>query len=122
MTHQTKIPEHNAGNVNEADLSRKLDAIGWALFLIWVGIAFIANVGWGWGLFGVAAIILGEAAIRWAKHLKVGGFWIAVGSMFVVGALWEWFGVPWPLAPILIVACGLALLWAALRGKDPMRK
>jgi hypothetical protein len=34
----------------------------------------------------------------------------------------ELFGVPWPLAPILIIACGLALLWAALRSKDLMRK
>jgi hypothetical protein len=38
------------------------------------------------------------------------------------GALLELFGVPWPLAPILIAACGLALLWAALRSKDPMKK
>ena len=68
-------------------LSQKLDAIGWGLFFIWMGIAFLLDVGWGWGLLGIAAIILGEALIRRNRNLKVEGFWIVVGFMFLVGGI-----------------------------------
>ena len=103
-------------------LSQKLDAVGWALFLIWVGIAVLADVGWGWGLLGVAAIILGEAVVRQLWDLNVGGFWIVVGLMFLAGGLWELFQVQWPLAPILLIGCGLAALWGAVSGKNLMKK
>ncbi len=29
-------------------LARKLDTIGWGVFLIWIGIAFLADAGWEW--------------------------------------------------------------------------
>lgn len=104
------------------DLSEKLDAIGWGLFLVWVGIAFLADVGWGWGLLGIAVIILGEAVLRWHLGLKVGGFWVACGLLFLLGGLWEIFEVPWPLVPVLIILCGLAVLWGAFSGRHMMRK
>jgi hypothetical protein len=40
-------------------LHRKLDAIGCALFFIWMGTAILANVGWGIGLIGIGVIIIG---------------------------------------------------------------
>jgi hypothetical protein len=40
-------------------LGRKLDAVGWGLFFIWMGIAIHADVGWGVGFLGVGLIILG---------------------------------------------------------------
>ena len=106
---------------NEA-LSQKLEAVGWALFLNWVGISVLADVGWGWGLLGVATIILGEAVVRRLWDLNVGGFWIVVGLMFLAGGFWELFQVQWPLAPILIIGCGLAVLWGAISGKHLMKK
>ena len=45
-------------------LHRKLDAVGCALFFIWIGIAILANVGWGIGLIGVGLIIIGLLATR----------------------------------------------------------
>ena len=112
---RSELPEREA-------LSQRLDAVGWALFMIWVGFAFLVDIGWGWGLLGVAAIILGETAVRWNRDLNVGGFWVVVGLMFLVGGLWELLQVPWPLAPILIIGCGLAILWGALSGKQMMKK
>jgi len=91
-------------------------------FFVWVGIAFLADVGWGWGLFGIAAIILGEAALRWRLGLNIGAFWIACGLLFLLGGLWELFKVPWPLGPVLIILCGVAILWGALSGRHVMRK
>lgn len=107
----------------EADaLSHKLDAIGWALFLIWVGFAVLADIGWGWGLIGIAAIILGEAGLRFQYQLNVGRFWIALGVLFLLGGLWDLFQVQWPLAPLILIACGIAVLWGALSGTHLMKK
>jgi len=90
--------------------ARKLDAIGWALFFIWVGIAWIANVGFGVGLLGVAAIILGMQAIRRLSGINVEFFWIVVGIGFGIGGLWEYLDVQTPLAPIVLIIAGVALL------------
>jgi len=90
--------------------ARKLDAIGWALFFIWVGIAWIANVGFGVGLLGVAAIILGMQAIRRLMGFNLEFFWIIVGIGFGIGGLWEYFDVQTPLAPIVLIIAGVALL------------
>lgn len=46
------------------NLDRKLDAVGWGLFFIWIGIAILADVGWGVGLIGVGLIILGGLVAR----------------------------------------------------------
>ncbi|MCP4316039.1 MAG: hypothetical protein GY789_08480 [Hyphomicrobiales bacterium] len=118
---QTQLGSHPNRGEKDA-LSQKLDAIGWALFLIWVGIASLADIGWGWGLLGVAAIILGETAFRWNLDLNIEGFWVVVGLMFLAGGLWELFQVSWPLAPFLIIGCGLTVLWGVLRGKHLMKK
>ena len=45
-------------------LHRRLDAVGWALFFIWIGIAILANVGWGIGLIGIGVIIIGSMVVR----------------------------------------------------------
>jgi hypothetical protein len=45
-------------------LDRRLDALGWGLFFIWIGVAFLADVGWGVGLVGVGLIILGTLVAR----------------------------------------------------------
>ncbi|MFC1694280.1 hypothetical protein ACFL1R_12320 [Candidatus Latescibacterota bacterium] len=44
--------------INKAELARKLDAAGWGLFFIWIGIALLSNVGWGIGLLGMGIITL----------------------------------------------------------------
>ena len=90
--------------------ARKVDAIGWALFFIWVGIAWIANVGFGVGLLGVASIILGMQAIRRLLGINVEFFWIVVGIGFGIGGLWEYLDVQTPLAPIVLIIAGIALL------------
>jgi len=45
-------------------MHRKLDAAGWGLFFIWIGIAVLSDVGWGVGLIGVGVIILGGLVAR----------------------------------------------------------
>lgn len=110
------------GRREKGALSQKLDAIGWGLFFLWTGIAILLDVGWGWGLIGIAAIILGEALVRKRMDLKVEGFWIVVGILFLAGGIWELVEVPLPFAPFAIIAIGLAVLWGAFSGKHMMKK
>ena len=46
------------------EVERKLDALGWGLFFIWIGVAILADVGWGVGLMGVGVIIIGAFVAR----------------------------------------------------------
>ncbi|MGB5331905.1 MAG: hypothetical protein WBM80_08215 [Woeseiaceae bacterium] len=92
------------------DRASKFDAAGWALFFIWVGIAWLAEVSIAVGLLGVAAITLGMQAIRKISGVRVEGFWVLVGLGFAVAGSWQWFDVGKPLAPLVLIAIGVALL------------
>lgn len=92
------------------DRGSKLDTIGWSLFFIWVGIAWIAELGTGIGLLGAAAITLGAQLARRIKGLNMEGFWVVVGAAFGLGGLWEIFDVQTPLAPLVLIILGIALL------------
>lgn len=93
------------------DRSGKFEAMGWALFFIWIGIAWLADVGLGVGLLGVAAITLGMQGVRRIYDVPVEGFWVLVGLGFAVAGFWQWFNVQLPLAPLVFIAVGVALLF-----------
>ena len=92
------------------DRNSRFDAAGWAAFFIWVGIAWLADVGLGVGLLGVAAITLGMQGLRKVYGVPVEGFWVLIGVGFAVAGLWQWFDIQQPLAPFVLIAAGLALL------------
>lgn len=99
------------------DRASKLDTLGWGLFFVWVGIAWLADVGLGIGLLGVAAITLGMQLVRKSKKLRVEGFWVVVGLLFALGGIWQLLAIETPLVPILLIVAGLALLVWMLRSK-----
>jgi len=108
---------HDQKFTNRQVLHKKLDAAGWGLFFIWIGIALFAHVGWGAGLLGVGIIILGTQVTRNYFGLKLEGFWVVAGSLFVLGGVWELFNVPHDLMPILCIVAGVTLLVSVLVGK-----
>jgi hypothetical protein len=112
-----KEGNHDQRLTNERVLHRKLDAVGWSLFFIWIGIAFLADVGWGLGLLGVGIITLGAQAARKYFGLRLEGFWIVVGFFFVVGGIWELYKIQFKLWPILFLIAGIALLVSTLAGR-----
>jgi hypothetical protein len=98
-------------------LEKKLEAAGWGLFFVWIGAAIITGIGWGTGLIGVGAIILcGQVARRYLV-VKTEGFPILLGSLFVIGGIWELFTIQSSLAPVLCIIAGLAMLASALLSK-----
>ena len=92
------------------DRASKFEAAGWALFFIWVGIAWLTEVSLAVGLLGVAAITLGMQGVRKVYRVPVEGFWVLVGLGFAVAGSWQWFDVGKPLAPVVLIAIGVALL------------
>ena len=111
--------ENQQVNAKEHHLTNKLAAVGWGLFFVWIGIAWLLNVGTGIGLLGVGIITLGMQAVRKYFNLKLEGGWVVVGILFVLSGLWELFKIeqPLPLVPILIIVAGIALLIPIIRGK-----
>ena len=110
MTHVEHMPA-----ANMAVVAHKLDAAAWGLFFVWVGVALIANLGWGLGLLGVGVITLGGQLARKYFILTVERFWIVVGLLFVLGGVWELLGLQFSLVPILLIVVGVALLLSAVR-------
>lgn len=114
--------EKMTGYIARHDRASKFDAAGWALFFIWVGIAWLAEVSIAVGLLGVAAITLGMQGVRKISGVPVEGFWVLVGLGFAVAGSWQWFDVGKPLAPVILIVIGVALLvwkvWPRSRHSD----
>lgn len=103
------------------DRSSMFDAIGWALFFIWVGVAWLMEVGLGYGLLGVGVLTLVMQGARYLRDVRIEGFWVVVGLAFFVGGFWEIWSVAIPLVPVVLIAVGIALLiWrlGRTRNKD----
>lgn len=109
-------------NTKRESLDKKLETVGWGLFFIWTGIAFLTHVGWGVGLLGVGIIILGGQAARKYLSLKRGGFWVGVGFFFVAGGIWKIFNIQIALLPILCIVAGVVLLGSRLIGSREINR
>lgn len=110
------LPHRDPEGSANTSKPRRVDAIGWAFLLIWIGIAILARIPWGWALLGISGIILGSQAQLWRSNEAVSGVAVACGIAFLVGGIWEAFGLTWPLAPVLLILLGAGLLWNALFG------
>ena len=103
------------------ELNKKFDALGWGLFFIWVGIAYLSKFEVGITLLGVGIITLSVQMIRKLFKLNFEGFWIIVGSLFVIGGLWELFEPKLSLIPILLIVAGFLVLTSIVWGKRRMK-
>lgn len=100
--------------VEKLESARKLDAIAWAIFFIWLGITMLAEIPWGWFLVGVGVLILATQLARRQMSTPVEAFWVVCGAVLLVAGLWNVLALPWPLAPMLLILFGAALLARAV--------
>ena len=111
--------EDRIASVSErANIEKKLEAGAWGLFLVWVGVAWLADIPLSIGLLGVAVITLGAQVLRRAYKLEVEPFWIVVGLCFAVGGFWELLDTETSVVPIVLIIAGGALLLALFRRKN----
>jgi hypothetical protein len=54
--------------------------------------------------------------------LKLEGFWVAVGFLFVMGGIWKLFNVQLGLLPILCIVAGVALFVSTLIGSREINR
>jgi hypothetical protein len=101
--------EHHATSARPG-IIRGNGAVAWATFFLWIGIVMLANVSWGWFLLGVGILTLAIQSARWQMNMKIEGFWVACGAVFLAGGLWTLLNLPWPFVPILLILLGVALL------------
>ncbi len=109
--------------MEQEDRSSLFDVVGWALFFIWVGSAWLMGFSLGVGLLGIGILTLGMQGIRYFNHVKVEGFWLVVGLAFVVGGFWELWSVAIPLAPVVLIGLGIGLLaWHFTRNLEGRKR
>jgi hypothetical protein len=98
--------------IDRSSVAEKLDAVGWGLFFLWMGVALLFDFRWGVTLVGIGIITLGEQLARFASNLKMQGFWVVVGVGFLLGGIWQAMDAELPLVPILLILAGLTVLLA----------
>lgn len=112
-----RIGNHDLTIETGQGLTRMLDAIGWGVFFIWVGIALLANAGWAVGLLGSGLIMLGAQLARSYFSLTVNRFGLMLGVIISVAGIFRLLDIQldrtpipaWAL-PILLIVLGVAIL------------
>jgi hypothetical protein len=95
----------------------KIDATGWGLFFLWVGVALVASVGWGIAILGTGFISLGAQLARRLSGLPVDRWSVGFGVCLSVAGLTQWLDfhlgkAPLPAwaVPAAFSALGIAIL------------
>jgi hypothetical protein len=109
------LQEQPQDEPDDQKLSHKLDAMGWGLFFIWIGVVFLASIEAGLALVGIGAITLAMQVIRRSLGLSMEGFWVVVGVCFALGGAWNLSGTGLPLIPILLILAGAAIFLKAMK-------
>jgi cytosine/uracil/thiamine/allantoin permease len=103
-------------DLRKQDLNRRLETIGWGLFLIMLGgFALVPGVPSGTWLIGAGLIMLGLNAIRVVLGIRVSAFTLILGTIALLSGLGSVLGVDIPVGPLLIILIGLAIIVRALR-------
>ena len=98
--------------------SKRLDDIGWALFLIMIGaIWLIPAVPEGTWLVGAGLILLGINGVRALNGVKMSGFGIVLGVLALAAGLGGLAGVKVPVFAILFILIGASITLRPLVGK-----
>jgi hypothetical protein len=112
--------ERNASGISGSRMkAKKVTAVGWGLFFLWLGIVLMFKGGTGLVLIGVGVISLGIQVARRYIGLESDGFWILLAVLFVIVGIWEMFDVKLPLMSVFLIVVGAAFLVSALRSGSP---
>jgi hypothetical protein len=111
----------NIQETKEQVLNKRLERIGWALFLVMIaGIALVPEerIPAGTWLIGVGLIMLGLNAARYLNGIRMSGFTIVLGILALGSGLGDFIGVNLPLFPILLVLIAANIILRLLFEKE----
>lgn len=69
------------------------------------------GIGRAWSLPGISAIVLSVEVILRLNDEGIDSLMLASGVVLLAGAIWELLGLDWRLAPVLLIALVLVMLW-----------
>ncbi len=118
MTNQDDQATSNQ-DAQKSALNKRLEAIGWGLFLIIIGgIWLVPNeqVPQGTWLIGAGLIMLGINGVRYLKGIKTSSLTIVLGILALFAGLGGLFGVK-PLVAILLIIIGAGIILKPLIAK-----
>jgi len=117
MTEEENVPDNTQESQEKAE-GKRLEGIGWALFLIMTGGLFLISshlVPPGTWLIGVGLIMLGLNAYGYSKGLKVNNFTILLGVLACGFGLGSFFGVDFPIIPLLLIFLGAKIIYSVYK-------
>lgn len=101
----------------ESVLNIRFEEIGWALFLLMIGILWLFPDGrippHAW-LIGAGAIMLGVNFARYFAGIKMSGFTVFLGIVALTAGAGGIFNFTLPVFPALFIIVGASLLMRAL--------
>jgi len=103
------------------DLIKKLDAVGWSLFFIWMGIVLLMKLKTPAVITGIGLIILVKQGVRKLYSLEIESFWAVVGMLFIGGGVWDLTEMNAPFGAIVLIGIGAITLYNALAKKKPKK-
>ncbi len=101
-------------------LDKRLDSLGWGLFLIMICGLWLAPEGLvpeGSWLIGTGMIILAMMGVRYLYGIKIDGFWFVLGIVALAFGISDVFGLNIPVFPILIIIIGASVVLKPLLKK-----
>jgi len=104
----------------KSSLDKRLDSIGWGLFLIMIGGLWLIpdeRVPEGTWLIGTGLIILGLMGIRFLYGIKISGFWLVLGILALAFGISDIFGLDLPVFAILLILVGASIILKPLLKK-----
>jgi len=111
VAQEAKAQKADRSEAHKTDaVASKLDAFGWGLFLIWLGIVLLAKAQASVALLGIGIIMLGVQLARIVLRLNIERFWFVAGLLFIVGALWQLADPGVSVVSILLIVAGVALV------------
>jgi hypothetical protein len=123
-TKESKIKEVKMEAKKHA-FDKRIESIGWALFLVMSGALLIAPEGLvpeGTWLLGMGLIILGSMGIRYLYGIRIDGFWTILGFLALGSGISEFFNLDLPVFPAILVIIGAVIVYKALTGKINLKE
>lgn len=101
-------------------LNRRLEDIGWGLFLVMIGILWIvpdATVPQGTWMIGAGLIMIGINVVRYVNDIAVNVFSLLLGVLALAAGVASMSGLNVPVFPLVLIAIGAVLFLKPLLTK-----
>jgi hypothetical protein len=94
-------------------LNKRLEAIGWGLFLIIIGALWLIpdeRVPDGMWLMAAGVIMLGVNAVRYLNDIKMNWASLLLGLLALIFGVGEFVGLDLPFVAILLIVFGVGII------------